>query len=190
MKRLIGLVLLCLPLLMATPSMAATFQFDGWINYHNDVVFVNFSLLNDATNVRVWTDSYQDGANFDPITALWTAGGSLIAQNDDDASINPATQTVWDSGFYLPTLAAGNYIFSVAAFDNFANGSTLAEGFNYDGADPIPIENWWEEAPGYYHVVLDGVDSASQSNVPLPGAVWLFGPGLMGLFGLRRRIFG
>jgi len=167
-------------------AKAATINFTGNIDYHTDVVYFYFTLLADATNVRVWTDSYMDGANFDPITALWTSTGDLIDENDDNSSVNPATQTIWDSGFTLPFLAAGDYIFTVTTFDNFAQGSTLADGFLYDGATPIPIEDFWVQAPGYYSVWFDGVDSASHP-VPEPASMTLLGMGMAGLVVRRMR---
>jgi hypothetical protein len=185
MKRIVVCLMAIGLLCFAAGAQANTFNFTGNISYHNDVVQFSFSLLNDATNVRVWTDSFQNGANFDPITALWTGTGNLIAENDDNATVNPATQTYWDSGFTLATLAAGNYLFTVAAYDNFASGTTLADGFRYDGQTPVPIEQWWVDAPGYYSVWFDGVDTAT-NPVPLPGAVWLLGSGLVGLLGFRR----
>ncbi len=185
MKRLVVFLMVIGLLCCAVSAQANTFNFTGTINYNTDVVYFNFSLASDATNVRVWTDSFQNGANFDPITALWTGTGNLIAQNDDNPNVNPATQTYWDSGFTLANLNAGDYIFTVAAFANFAPGPTLAQGFAYDGQNPVPITDWWEHAPGYYSVWFDGVDQAN-NNVPLPPSVLLMGSGLLGLVGWRR----
>jgi hypothetical protein len=187
MKRLVVFLVAIGVLCFAVGAQANTFNFTGDIAYNTDVVYFNFSLANDATNVRVWTDSFQNGANFDPITALWTGTGNLIAQNDDNQTVNPSTQTYWDSGFTLATLAAGNYQFTVAAYANFANGTTLADGFSYDGQTPVPITQWWANAPGYYSVWFDGVDQAA-SNVPIPGAVWLLGSGLFAMGGLRLKL--
>ncbi|MBM4300721.1 MAG: PEP-CTERM sorting domain-containing protein [Deltaproteobacteria bacterium] len=187
MKKLVVFLMAIGLLCSAAGAQAGTFNFTGNLYFHTDVVYFNFSLANDATNVRVWTDSFQNAANFDPITALWTATGNLIAENDDNSSVNPLTQTYWDSGFILPTLAAGNYQFTVAAYSNFAKGSTLADGFSYDGQTPIPIEQHWVKAPGYYSVWFDGVDQAT-SNVPIPGAVWLLGSGLLAMGGLRLKL--
>src|SRR5690606_24486924 len=103
----------------AVPSQAALFNFTGHITNHNDVIQVAFTLNNDATNVRVWTDSFNSGTNFDPITALWTADGTRLAENDDNPYVGSG-QTHFDSGFILPILSAGSYIFTVATYNNFS----------------------------------------------------------------------
>ena len=195
--------------LVSSVSQAASFTFSGNIANHNDIVRVDFSLATDATNVRVWTDSFLatepiqtgPGTNFDPITALWnTDTGARIGENDDNSSIAPG-QTYFDSGFSLATLAAGNYFFTMATFANFANGDNISNGFAYDAQTPIAIADFDQPANAgnlrgtFWRINLDGVDSASgpanpnPSAIPLPGAVWLFGSALVGFAGFARKKF-
>jgi hypothetical protein len=176
----LGVLALCL---MAAPAMADMWAAGvaGSLVYHNDVHGYLFSLASVST-VEIWTDSFDDGANLDPMLALWDSGtGALIVENDDNPWIRPADQTSWDSGIAM-ALAAGDYLFTVAAYDNFAVGDNIADGFLHDGEPPIPIEpdGWLTSGSGYYHVNIN--------VVPVPGAVLL---GFLGLsaggLGLRRR---
>jgi hypothetical protein len=195
---------LAVPLLITASidARAALINFTGEISNHNDVIYTYFTLDQAATDVRVWTDSFKNALNFDPITALWKADGTKIAQNDDNATVEPGTQTYYDSGFTLSSLAAGNYIFTVAAFDNFAKTSSLADGFQFDNQQPISLEVWQQPANHLdmgkeWSVWLDGVDRASASvittttSVPEPNALSLMAAALLGLFlrrGLHKKI--
>ena len=188
-------------------TQAATFTFSGNIANHNDIVRIDFNLANNATNVRVWTDSFLatgptqtgPGTNFDPITALWsTSTGERLGQNDDNPNIAPG-QTYYDSGFSLANLVAGDYFFTMATFANFSNGNNISQGFAYDDQAPIAIADFNQPANAgnlrgtFWRINLDGVDGAvgpvdpNPSAVPVPGAVWLFGSALAGFVGFGRR---
>lgn len=203
MKKTLLKALLVIMLGNTCIANAASFTFTGNLTNHNDVVTVGFSIANDTTNVKVWTDSFLatgptqsgPGTNFDPITALWNADtGALLGQNDDNASIAPG-QTYFDSGFSLASLAAGNYFFTMTTYPNFAVGSNISDGFALDSVAPILISDWDQPAnPGnlrgtFWRINLEGVDSITQPPVatPLPGAVWMFGSALMGLVGFVRK---
>jgi hypothetical protein len=193
--------------LVATSALtahAANFTFSGNIVNNTDIVQITFGLNSDATNVAVYTDSFQSGTNFDPITALWRQVGGdyqLVSQNDDNDSI-AAGQTYYDSGFQLPSLAAGQYLFTIAAYPNFAAGSLLSQGFafDHDGTTPTPIADWCQPASNectnqhgtFWRVNLTGVDTAGGpppvSAVPEPETYALMLAGFALLAGrLRRR---
>lgn len=171
-------------------AQAALINFEGNIEFHNDIVQIDFTLNQDVNNIRVWTDSFQNGVNFDPITALWAADGALIREDDDNSGINPITQTIYDSGFELSFLAAGDYIFTIATFNNFAQGSMLSDGFLFDSEAPIELAVWDQPSNGvnmgsYWSVWLDGVDVAANPNVPspvpAPSSILLFALALVAL---------
>lgn len=179
---------------------AANFDFSGNIAHHNDVIQIGFSLASAATNVTVWTNSYLNGVNFDPITAVWAQNGSgysLVGQNDDNPSIMPGL-TRYDSGLSFASLAAGNYLFTIAAYNNWANGTTLAQGFNFDAQAPIPLSVWTQPASHtnmgtFYNVHLTGVDRAvNQTAVPEPEtyAMLMLGLGLLGFTARRKKNLG
>ena len=46
--------------LSAAVAQAADFECNGNIQFHNDVVRIDFTLASDATDVRVWTDGFLD----------------------------------------------------------------------------------------------------------------------------------
>ena len=126
--------------------------------------------------------------------AVWSqtnAGWARIGQNDDNANIAPG-QTRFDSGLIFGNLSAGNYLFTIATFNNFANGTTLAQGFRFDNQAAIPLALWNQPANGvnkgtHYSVHLSGVDGAV-SAVPEPEsfAMLLAGLGIVGALARRK----
>lgn len=174
----------------AAPGYAADFSFSGAIQTHKDVIEIPFTLIQDATNVKVWTDSYQGGLNFDPITAVWK-DGVKVGENDDDATIAPG-QTVFDSGLVFNALSAGNYLFTIATYNNFAVGNLLSQGFTYDHDTPIALASWCEPASHCgmapnWSVHLTGVDGATPPPVPEPEGYAMLAAGLGLLAAVARR---
>lgn len=188
MKSMFSIFTAVVVLGLSSLAGATTYDFSDTINYNTDIRQYNFSLTNDAADVRIWTDSWQlDGSNLDPVMHIWTSSGNLIAMNDDDPDLNTL-----DSAILLADLAVGNYICTIGTYNNFAKGTTLAEGFLYDGTTPIPISDFSNDLmgnpydTGYYHVNFAGVDTAAP--VPEPGTIVLLGFGVAGLaiYGKRR----
>ena len=178
---------------VAGMSQASTLHFSGEIATQKDVIVIPFTLDTDTSNVRVWTDSYLNGVNFDPVTAVWQADGALIRQNDDDSSIAPG-QGFYDSGLVFDHLAAGKYFFTIATFNNFAVGGHLSDGFLFDSQAAIPLARWCQPSSqcgmgAHFSVHLEGVSSAVTPSVPEPASYTLLmsGLGLVGFFARRRK---
>lgn len=87
-------------------------------------------------------------------------------------------------------MGAGSYQVSIADFANFANGSTLAAGFTYDGDTPVPVGSWRSADGSYdtgdfvFHVL--NAEAASQQQVTEPMTLLLLGSGMAGLALVRR----
>ena len=166
----------------ALSAQAANITLGSTMGFHNDVVQVDFTMAAAGGNVRIWTDSWFSGQNFDPSAALWARVGSdfsRLAEVDDDDTI-AAGQGFYDTGFFLPALAAGNYRVTLVAAVNASNGNVLSQGFAYDRETPIPLALWNQptydpnvndQKGGFWRLNLFGVSTANR--VPTPGTGWL-----------------
>lgn len=184
--------------LAAAPAAAADFTISGSIGFHNDVVEIDFSLAAPAA-VRLWSDSWQAGVNFDPVGTLWAArvDGSdfdLVAESDDGEVPQPG-MGAYDFGLALANLPAGSYRLTVTTAFNFALSTALSGGFAYGGETPIPLADWTQPSAdinfgdqkgGFWRVQLSGVDQAVL--VPEPGSWALMALGLGALLARRGAV--
>lgn len=176
-------------------ARAADFSFVGQLDFHSSIAKIEFAITQGAETVRLWTDSFQSGHNFDPTLALWVRSGSgytLLTEVDDDSTL-AAGQTDFDAGIEVPGLQAGRYLVTLTASPNYAAGTALTDGFAFDGESPIPISAW--NQPGYdinandqkgdfWRLNLRNVDSAAP--VPEPGSYLLLAFGLVALWLMHR----
>ena len=128
---------------VAGSANAGDFSFTGNFEHDDEVQEFHFTVVEPAVEVTLRTWSYAGGTNaagadiaaggFDPIVALFNASGQLLSQNDDGSPVlDPGSGSSWDS-LMSPSLAAGDYTATVTQFSNFANGPTLAGGFDGSG---------------------------------------------------------
>jgi hypothetical protein len=190
-----------------TSASAATFSFVGSFDSDDNVQLFNFTV-GAPSMVTLRSLSYAGGTNgagtlissggFDPILALFDGSGTLIGQNDDGAGapVDLTTGRAYDT-IYSALLAAGNYVVSVMQYNSFAVGPSLANGFSRDGQGNFtgPAYNC---SQGFFCDVgannrnanwafdIEGVESASVSDVPVPAALPLMAAGL-GMLGLGAR---
>lgn len=174
MKAWKNWALACLLACASAGTLAQTFT--GQITYHNDVAYHEFTLT-ESSGVQVWTDSFQNGLNFDPIVSVWLNG--VLMGYDDDGVVMPG-QTSFDS-FLSLSLDAGTYLVAVSRFSNFPKGSTLSEGFLMDSATPSLLAGGRD-----YRVHVTLGDYIPPVQVPEPGS-WAMLLGGLGLLLARRR---
>ncbi len=182
----------------ALSSQAASFSFSGQIRFHNDVVQIDFTLASAAADLRIWTDSWLSGLNFDPTAALWAASGAdftLLQAVDDDDTVGPG-QGFYDAGFQLGSLAAGQYRVTLAAAINAPNGTLLSQGFEYDTQAPILLTDWNQpsydpnandQKGGFWRVHLSPVDFAAPVPEPATWLAMFAGLAAVGAAARRRR---
>lgn len=175
----------------ALGAHASEFSFSGLAQYHTDVVRIDFQLAA-SSDVRLWTDSWQAGLNFDPLLALFNPL-SLVAFNDDDDSV-AAGQGYYDAGLAMTQLAAGRYRLTLSAAPNEPVGPAWADGFAFDGQTPIRIARWDQpsrdidandQKGGFWQVNLSGVSQAAV--VPELSTLALMLGGLLAVTRLSRK---
>lgn len=208
MKKLLVIAALASCTTAPLTARAAAFDFSGQFSQDNDVLHFDFSVGTPGT-VTLFTSSWFDGG-FDPILALWDSAGNQLLEQDDGSlgGMLVSNGVSYDYGefdsYIAINLAAGNYIATLAQYDNFSVSSVLADGFLRD-ADPNftaafacsngrfcegsltdsngnPVE---PNRTAAWDLHFLDVDSASVNSVPEPPTIMLLG--LAGLFLLGGR---
>ena len=126
-------------LLLTTSSALAASDFDFSGNFTRDDQVLQFAVpVGEASQVTVFTSSWNDGG-FDPILAIFDSAGNLVIEQDDGGRTGSASSNgvsydydVYDT-FFEVDLEAGDYTLTIQQYDNFAAGSTLGEGFTQQG---------------------------------------------------------
>ena len=163
-----------------------------WLDYSNPHWVYNWSGHNAwATGLNTTITTY----NFDPgYTITWSGSWRLPS-----AGTNPQdgyNQTTSEMGhLYYDELGnpAGGPVSNTGDFTHL-----LAEGY-WSGtsySSLIGYHWWFNMKNGGQYINSDGtttyyglaVRGAQVSAVPIPGAVWLFSSGLLGLLGLKRKL--
>jgi len=172
---------------LSAQADAIDFSFSGQLAYQHDVVRIDFGIQS-ATDLRVWTDSWLAGANFDPVLALFSAEGALLSLSDDANNPNPAVdagQGALDAGLLLPHLAAGRYRVTISDAANYPNGATFGDGFMLDGSAPLAYGSSGQ--PGGAWSIHFGVAQAMPVPEPTTSALLLAGLLCVGFLISRRQ---
>lgn len=153
---------------------------------------VSLKLTSNFTNSSYYFQ--QVGFNVDPGITPGALGVAVTNKSgfDTDPTISKSTQ----NGQALP--GSGNEMFDVLLSFSTSNGQSGDHRFNNSDMVTFTITGSgitedsfnFLSSTGKANVgahIAWGEGSGAISNVPIPGAVWLLGTGLIGLVGVRRR---
>jgi hypothetical protein len=187
------------------PASSNTLSFAGNFANDNDVVLIPFALPT-AAFVTFQTFGYGGGTNgagnvilaggFESILQLFDVpggavhGGSMLPGPDPTCgprTPDPARLNFCFDVFAQMLLSPGDYILALTQNPNTTAGSTLAEGFIFDG-DPNFAGGFFGtfSLPGDSHYAVD-INVADVTVVPEPGAALLIAPALLLIGVLKRR---
>ena len=164
---------------------------EGWMFGINDES--SFGGNNELTIALYGTENYQH-----PYPAATFQRPDVNNEFHSTTFVGPYEE--WDGGFYVPDwygvggldwdLDAGTYwvAFEARAGQDFDGSmpTTVSNPMDryayYSSSNPAYYQEWSGNTWGFR---IDG--SLTPSTVPIPGAVWLLGSGLIGLVGIRRK---
>ena len=131
---------------------------------------------------------------YDPATSKYSATQSTTLNDDMLSYTYMEDYDVWFeleyTDFYL--IVIGDML--IGEVNAIYTGNVGVAGWRHDPSEPLQ----WDDLTGYmdyihyaYDADLDGMSLhiiACGSRIPIPGAIWLLGAGLIGLVGLRRKL--
>ncbi len=156
-------------------------QVNGTVETHNDVT--KFSTW--GAN-RFLVDYYRGNALSKDGNGWFTNPASAGYDSSKYAEYNYGTNQ-WRSGYYGPTylglvrMNSDDNIFAISRSSYFPWGTSVT---NLQATNTI-----FSSADGTEHflnIILNFDGSSTTAPVPVPGAVWLLGSGLIGIVGIRR----
>jgi len=120
----------------------------------------------------------------------WIIGNSSVATGDSRlygsiGSFDFTSDSSGTAGTVTGTLITDGYIHWYYGYDDYLGvppGQTSLASWNL--SDTLNFSGTWSGTPGSFTLTSGTVTA---STVPIPGAVWLLGSGIVGLIGLKRR---
>ncbi|MGD9160295.1 MAG: DVUA0089 family protein [Desulfobacteraceae bacterium] len=168
-----------------------TISVDYWqftVNTEGTVTIDVLSWERDSNNDWSWVDLNGDGEQSFIDSSIHMFQDSLDAaniyvSNDDSLGSFGADGTISGKDSYISqAFDAGNYIIAISScgYAPFFSVEEAVAGLNQKAIIPYSLG---EGDHGDYRIAVTGDVSA----VPLPGAVWLLGSGIIGLAAIRKK---
>jgi hypothetical protein len=180
----VGLIMATIAFMMAGAANAnlvtnegfETGDTSGWIEIGTTPSSLYVADFNPHSGIYHVTTGYSEGFQFITQNITTTPGQSYTVGfwlSNGDASYNNEFVARWD-GVTKISLSNLEYNSPDYTYYNYTavatgNSTTIAFGFGYN--------------PGWFDF-----DDVSMNAVPIPGAIWLLGSGLVGLIGVRRKL--
>ena len=169
-----------------------------WFDWSNDTLYAGFETEGVVGDSCAPTGgglcavpTYQKlGFDSQETVSMQITLGSLVF---DAGSIDAQTGSISGASvFGAPPLdqsgTAGGIDYAVSGTNDgveFAISGLIAGGVDFDKNNPLDIALRFQ-AGSVTNPLLEDEAFVSATLVPIPAAVWLFGSGLIGLFGMRR----
>jgi len=142
------------------------------------------------SNDKWYADGYVYGTIGNTSSITTQSGASMYKDNGDYFDFYGAyiSDVYWGGAVTVEGWRDGTRIYSVAkviTIPHYANPQPLPDyyTFNYVMVDKLR----WYSPEG--HICIDNISVGNEiAGVPIPGAVWLLGSGLIGIVGIRRKM--
>lgn len=189
MQKLICVLIVAAGLFVFSPAQAALVNYGGGFIYDTDLNITWYQNVNNTgllwANANAWATSLNVGG----VTG-WRLPTTPAAQ------VNTYTTEGEYGHLFITELGNSLHNSGLTNTGPFINMGTAASYWTgtdapgYGGAAAVVYRYDGYEGAGYkgsYWLYSMAVHDGNVAPVPLPAAVWLFGAGLLGLVGIRRK---
>ncbi|HIJ91186.1 MAG: hypothetical protein OEV89_10850 [Desulfobulbaceae bacterium] len=206
MKKIVCLMVLVFAFGGVVDAMATESASPEWVTTQGTAMTAwsagadnNFSIQQLGSVSTFYFDMYEHGKSGENYTQLWPISNSNGSGNNGQGKMNSAPSQVNMSQYGYSSFAfsfrdtQGNRFYDYTINEHLDNSNKNDNSHFYDltfgavtgnndgltmrirGASPVTIP------------VMGSGTGSGTSAVPVPGAIFLLGPGLVGLLGLRRK---